>query len=50
VDVQSEHSAWFPAGLILDLEAQLDRKMDVLTEEALHWSVRDQVLAEAVHL
>lgn len=50
VDVQPEHSAWFPAGLILDLEALLDRKVDVVTEEALHWYIRDQVLAEAVPL
>jgi predicted nucleotidyltransferase len=50
VDVQDEHSAWFPASLILDLEALLDHKVDVLTEEALHWSIRDQVLTEAVYL
>jgi predicted nucleotidyltransferase len=50
VDVQSEHSAWFPAGLILDLEALLEREVDVVTEEALHWYIRAQVLAEAVPL
>lgn len=50
VDVQSEHSAWFPAGLILDLEELLDREVDVVTEEALHWYIRDQVLREATPL
>jgi predicted nucleotidyltransferase len=50
VDVQSQHSSWFPAGLILDLEALLGREVDVVTEEALHWYIRDQVLAEAVPL
>jgi predicted nucleotidyltransferase len=50
VDVQPEHSAWFPAGLILDLEALLDREVDVVTKEALHWYIRDRVLAEAVPL
>lgn len=50
VDVQEEHSSWFPAGLILDLEALLGREIDVVTEEALHWTIRDQVLAEAVPL
>lgn len=43
-------SAWFPAGLILDLEDLLGRKVDVLTEGALHWYIRDRILAEAVPL
>jgi hypothetical protein len=43
-------SAWFPAGLILDLEELLGRKVDVLTENALHWYIRDRVLSEAVPL
>jgi predicted nucleotidyltransferase len=43
-------SAWFPAGLVLDLEALLGRKVDVLTENALHWYIRDRVLSEAVPL
>lgn len=33
-----------------DLEDLLGRKVDVLTENALHWYVRDRVLAEAVPL
>ncbi len=43
-------SAWFPAGLVLDLEALLGRKVDVLTESALHWYIRDRILSEAVPL
>ncbi|HEY0512004.1 MAG TPA: nucleotidyltransferase family protein [Thermoanaerobaculia bacterium] len=43
-------SAWFPAGLVLDLEELLGRKVDVLTENALHWYIRDRVLSEAVPL
>jgi predicted nucleotidyltransferase len=50
VDVGPSHSAWFPAGLILDLEALLEREVDVVTEDALHWYIRDRVLAEAVPL
>ena len=42
--------AWFPAGLVLDLEALLGRKVDVLTENALHWYIRDRILSEAVPL
>ena len=50
VDVRDKHSAWFPAGLILDLEALLGCEVDVVTKEALHWYIRDQVLAEALPL
>ena len=50
VDVGPEHSAWFPAGLILDLEDLLGRKVDVATEEGLHWYMRDRVIEEAVPL
>lgn len=45
-----ETSAWFPAGLVLDLEDLLGRKVDVLTEGALHWYIRDRILSEAVPL
>jgi predicted nucleotidyltransferase len=40
-------SAWFPVGLIEDLEALLGRKVDVVTENALHRTIRDQILREA---
>ena len=43
-------SAWFPAGLVLDLEALLGRKVDVLSEKALHWYIRDRIISEAVPL
>ena len=50
VAVQPEHSPWFPAGLILDLEQLLGCGVDVVTEEALHWYIHDRVLQEAVPL
>ncbi|MBI4365208.1 MAG: nucleotidyltransferase family protein [Deltaproteobacteria bacterium] len=37
-------------GLWQDLEELLGRKVDVVSEKALHWYVRDRVLAEAVPL
>lgn len=43
-------SPWFPTGLKEDLEALLGREVDVVTENALHWSIRDKVLREAVPL
>ena len=50
VEAGPPHSPWFPAGLILDLEELLGRKVDVVTESALHWYIRDRVLEEAVPL
>jgi predicted nucleotidyltransferase len=43
-------SSWFPAGLVLDLEALLGRRVEVVTEKALHPALRDSVLREAVTL
>jgi len=40
-------SPWFPAGLILDLEELLGRKVDVVTEGGLKDLIRDRILQEA---
>ena len=50
VDVGPAHSRWFPAGLILDLEELLGLEVDVVTEGALHWYIRDRILDEAIPL
>jgi len=50
VDVAPEHSPWFPAGLVADLEDLLGCKVQVLTEDALHWYIRARVLEEAAPL
>lgn len=47
VEVGAETSPWFSAGLILDLEAILGRKVEVVTERALDPALRDTVLREA---
>lgn len=47
VEINPEHSPWFPAGLILDLEELLGCKVDVVTRASLHWYIRDAVLEEA---
>ena len=36
------------AGLMLDLQELLGRKVDIVSERALHWYIRDRVLNEAV--
>lgn len=45
-----ETSSWFPAGLIIDLQELLGRGVDVVTENGLHWYVRERILKEAVPL
>lgn len=37
-------------GLIQDLEDLLGHKVDVVTEDSLHWYIRERVLKEAVAL
>jgi uncharacterized protein len=43
-------SPWFPGGLIMDLEALLEKKVDVVTAKSLHYFIRDRVLKEAINL
>jgi uncharacterized protein len=50
VDVTSQTSSWFPAGLILDLEKLLGRRVEIVTEKALHKDLRERVLREAIPL
>jgi len=48
VTVGTETTPWFPAGLILDLQALLGRRVEIVTERGLNPAMRDGVLAEAV--
>ncbi len=50
VDTGSTTSSWFPAGLILDLQQILGRRVEIVTEKALNPHLRDQVLSEAIPL
>ena len=50
VEMQPDHSPFFPGGLIADLEELLGREVHVVTEDALHWFIRESVLKEAVRL
>ena len=47
VEVGPKHSAWFPAGLKMELEALLGIPVDIVTPKALHWYIRDKALAES---
>lgn len=50
VEAGPEHSPFFPAGLIADLEDLLGRKVEVVEPEGLHGYLRDRVLKEAIPL
>ncbi len=43
-------SSWFPAGLVLDLEEMLGRRVEIVTEKALNPYLRNRVLREAIPL
>jgi uncharacterized protein len=50
IDAGPATSSWFPAGLILDLEDLLGRRVEVVTEKALNPDLRDHVMREAIPL
>lgn len=47
VDVGADHTPWFPAGLIADLEEMLGCEVDVVTERGLREGVKEAILEEA---
>ena len=47
VDMEPDRSLLDLGGLLMDLQDLLDRKVDVVTEPALHWYIRDRVVQEA---
>ncbi|MCJ7622816.1 MAG: nucleotidyltransferase family protein [Anaerolineaceae bacterium] len=48
VEVGQITSPWFPASLVADLEDLLGCPVDVVTQNSLHWYIRDRILAEAI--
>jgi predicted nucleotidyltransferase len=50
VDLDPGRSLLDLGGLLMDLQHLLGRDVDVVTEQGLHWYIRDQVLAEAMNL
>lgn len=50
VNVGPQRTPFFPGGLLADLEDLLGCKVDVVTENGLHWFIRERVLQEAVPL
>lgn len=50
VDAGPVTSSWPPAGLILDLENLLGRRVEVVTDRGLNASIRDELLREATRV
>jgi predicted nucleotidyltransferase len=50
VDWEPGRSLLDHAGLVLDLQELLGTRVDIGTERALHWYVRDRILSDAVPL
>jgi len=47
VDMEPGHSLFDLGGLLMDLEELLGRKVDLVTEPALHWYIREKVMRQA---
>lgn len=48
IDLETGRSLLDHVALAQDLEDLLGRRVDIVTEKALHWYIRDRVLSEAV--
>jgi hypothetical protein len=50
VDLEPGRSLIDVGALLMDLQDLLGRKVDIVTEQGLHWYIRDRVLREATTL
>ncbi len=50
VDLDTDRSLLDLGALLMDLQDLLGCKVDLVTEKALHWYIRDRVLSEATPL
>ena len=47
VELEDERTLFDLGGLLMDLQDLLKRKVDVVTENGLHWYIKDKILNEA---
>ena len=47
VDLEPGRSLFDLGGLLMELQALLSCEVDVVTEQSLHWYIRDRILSEA---
>ena len=50
VDIGEKTSGFGLGGLLMDLQDMLGRRVDLVTEQALHPAIRERILREAVPL
>ena len=50
VDMEPDRSLLDVGGLLMELQELLGQKVQVVTENSLHWYIHDQVLTEAERL
>lgn len=50
IEVGAQHSPFFPGGLVMDLEALLGRRVDVVEPDGLYAPLKAAILQEAVPL
>lgn len=48
IDAGPGRTPFFPGGLLMDLQELLERRVDIVEPEGLHWYIRDRILNEAV--
>jgi len=47
VDLEKGRSLFDLGGLIVDLQQLFERNVNVVTEDGLHWYIKDRILSEA---
>ena len=47
VDLEPDRSLFDLGGLLMDLQKLLNRNVDVVTENGLHWYIKNRILSEA---
>ena len=48
VDMEKGRSLFDLGGLLMDLQELFNRKVDVVTENSLHWYIKERILSEAI--
>ena len=47
VDLEKGRSLFDLGGLLMDLQGLFNRKVDVVTENGLHWYIKERIISEA---
>ena len=47
VDMEKDRSLFDLGGLLMDLQSLFNRKVDVVTENGLHWYIKERIISEA---